>query len=149
MRPEQREEKVEESEQAREDDNLPQQRVASVVVSCTLFQGNGFERFEYAIGLRGNDFAPIHNTFSGLDNAVGEGNALQQIVFETVGGNAVECDIYVEKIIQIALLQNVVRIVVGEAGENIFVGFPGRLQFGDRDFAGNVVFEYAYIFVFP
>lgn len=76
LRTEQRQEQIEKRKEAGEYDDLSQYGVTSVVVADTFFQGDGFERFENAVGLRRDDFAPVDNTFSGLNNTVGESDSL-------------------------------------------------------------------------
>ena len=104
MRAKERQKQVEEGKEAGEDDNLPYDGVATVVVDGALLERHGLERFEYAVGLRGDDFAPIDNAFAGLHDAVGEGDALQQVVSEPVGGDAIEVDVGVEVVVEVAVL---------------------------------------------
>ena len=148
LRAEEGQKQVEEGEEAGEDNDLPDDGVAPVVVDGALFERDGFERFEYAVGLRGDDFAPVYDAFAGLHDAVGEGDALQQVVFEPVGGDAVEGDVGVEKVVEVAVLQHVVRVGVGESVNDALVGFAGRLQFGHGHFAGHVVLDDAYLLEF-
>lgn len=145
LRAEEGQKQVEEGKEAGEDDNLPDDGVAPVVVDGTLFERDGFERFEYAVGLRGDDFAPVDDAFAGLHDAVGEGDALQQVVFKPVGGDAVEGDVGVEIVVEVAVLQHVVGVGVGEAVDDVFIGFAGRLQVGHGHFAGHVVLDDAYL----
>ena len=144
--PEEGQEEVEEGKEAGEDDNLSHDGVAPVVVAGTLLERYGLERLEYAVGLRGDDFAPVYDAFAGLHDAVGEGDALQQVILEPVGGDAVEGDVGVEVVVEVAVLQHMVRIGVGEAVDDVLVGFAGRLQFGHGHFAGYVVLYDAYLF---
>ena len=119
-----------------------------MVVAGAFFERHGFERFEYPVGLRGDDFAPIHDALAGLDNTVGEGDALQQVVFEAVGGDAVESDVDVEVVVEVAVLQHVMGVGVGEPVDDVFIGLSRRLQFGHGNLAGDVVLDNAYLLEF-
>ena len=76
LRTEQCQEQIEKRKETGEYDDLSQYGVTTVVIADAFFQGDGFERFENAIGLRRDDFAPVNNTFSGLNNTVGESDSL-------------------------------------------------------------------------
>ena len=69
-------EQIEKRKETGEYDDLSQYGVTTVVIADAFFQGDGFERFENAIGLRRDDFTPVDNAFSGLNNTVGESDSL-------------------------------------------------------------------------